>query len=167
MSTWNISQVLIIPFSIYASTGDNNEHDETYGTIQKFSNTCHICKHHDLCNLKIFGKEYALVQPACIVHGHRLTDQGSRLAYYNALENILKIQTFKFPTQVVLARTVTTAGSILLALHNHWASSTASTYALCFTQIITGTLFMNFAVMHCKCRRLLFEEHPQYYNSVR
>ncbi|KRZ50194.1 hypothetical protein T02_6687 [Trichinella nativa] len=104
---------------------------EQFNAIKKFSNTCHICKHHDLCNLKIFGKVYALVQPACIVHGHRLTDQDSRLAYYNVLENILKIneqykrQTFKFPTQVVLARTVTTAGSILLALHNHWTSSTA------------------------------------------
>ncbi|KRY21994.1 hypothetical protein T12_6462 [Trichinella patagoniensis] len=108
-------KVLIIPFSIYASTGDNNEHDETcflnnllrhFWKIltqksthkffhNKFSNTCHICKHHDLCNLKIFGKEYALVQPACIVHGHRLTDQDSRLAYYNVLENILKM-CFKF-----------------------------------------------------------------------
>ncbi|KRZ18775.1 hypothetical protein T11_4742 [Trichinella zimbabwensis] len=52
--------------------------------MKKFSNTCRICKHHDLCNLKIFGKEYALVQPACIVHGHRVTDQDNLLAYNNA-----------------------------------------------------------------------------------
>ncbi|KRY79494.1 hypothetical protein T4A_7902 [Trichinella pseudospiralis] len=59
--------------------------------IKKFSNTCRICKHHDLCNLKIFGKKYALVQLACIVHGHRVTDQDNLLAYNNVLENILKI----------------------------------------------------------------------------